>query len=324
MGMPKTGTTYLQQTFSNNQSVFEAMDICYPTRWRNGENIAHHSLGRALCDLAMGENKELVREFIDFIATTTQTKSVLMSSEAMTNSFSPRNKLAFLATIEKLSKTSRVKIIVYLRRIDSFFESMYLHSVKTGELTESFDEYLQKRQLWSYEYFKFLNNLKKIDKAEVLISKFEGVPDLFHHFCQSININSSKFDYSNSHMNMKLGIKLQSLLYRFNEIVPEALSESVNRRRTVKLIDAGRFCLDSDITKYTIIQRDQRELIQRMSIKAAELASFPEYIDFYSEHIYIDKEFLTLDSVEISDQELEQFIEFLTTVNHSTADEARA
>lgn len=234
IGMPKTGTTSLQHFLKNNQEKLLEEGYLYPKSGRipTADNITvnrlnHHSLASALLrkyapkaatpQSAIWEGSwESLKIEIEMI----KPKNVIISSEH----FTITSTLEFynpdiIAMLKKMLEQYEAKIIIYIRRQDEFFRSMYCQEIKTHcesgirEFILHFKNkanYHQILEVWKNEF-----GLKN-----VIVRPFEKEQlkngDIVDDFLESINLNLNKnemsFDFNPSMKNVSHSGKIIKLI----------------------------------------------------------------------------------------------------------------
>lgn len=311
IGMPKTGTTFLQAILAGNEAVLADAGLVYPRRWRNGENLAHHVLGRALATDGGGHGgADTVEDFLRFVVETDDARDILVSSEAITNALQSKRLPAFLDFVDRLRAIRPLKVVVYLRRIDRFFESMYLHSVKIGELSQPFDAYLAGRRRWADQLFAGLAALRERPSLQLDIRIFEDHEDLVADLLEALDRPKARLEYRNVGTNSKLGVKMQSALLHLPQLLPAEMLEKVDRLSLIAALERERLAFEGDRYSYTILDpRVRAELLADARQAAAEHGIEP-YLRAYDEHVpelyctSLDRELPDAAAIE----ELERFV----------------
>jgi hypothetical protein len=130
IGMPKTGTKYLQQSFCLLKDRMLADGICYPSEfWPKLEIFAHHELLKELLHIP---NPKLEGVFAQL--SRSGHKTILLSCEGFIGV--SKETLEYLRT---LIGASEVRIVFYARRWSDWIPSQWQQTVKQGE-TETFPE----------------------------------------------------------------------------------------------------------------------------------------------------------------------------------------
>ncbi|GAB5413730.1 MAG: hypothetical protein Cons2KO_13330 [Congregibacter sp.] len=172
VGSNKTATTSLQHCLSENTAVLAEASVLYP---RAGQTRigAHHLLAGHLHSKppALFRPETNLDSYLDEIgaeiAATEQTienPRVVISSE-MLFWFNRNNTNA----LEKLfSLFSRIKVIVYLRRQDSYLPSFYSSLAKNGECPPNFETFCARQNL---DYLANLDAWAQFVGAENLIAR---------------------------------------------------------------------------------------------------------------------------------------------------------
>lgn len=101
-----------------------------------------------------------------------------------------------------------IHLVIYFRRQDTLYESVYQQGVKQGDFDFSFSSFKKNSVTNPYDshlnwYDKILSYLEYFDDAKLHANIYElsSVKDLFHHFCQKIGIKNVpenlKSEYTN-------------------------------------------------------------------------------------------------------------------------------
>lgn len=123
IGPHKTGTSYLQESFTRLQPLLAARGICYPDTWGNARG--HHLIGERL---ARGELDVLQQEFDD-LAATTSCHTVLLSSETLAHCGEAK-----VPVLRQLLRGADTTIVFYFRRWSELVPSLWREIVKHGSL----------------------------------------------------------------------------------------------------------------------------------------------------------------------------------------------
>jgi glycosyltransferase involved in cell wall biosynthesis len=147
IGMPKTGSTYIQNFLERNRAQLLAQGVIYATTGifreegaRNLRTSGHQSLLAGL----KGMNEELLLAYRREIEAAGKVDTVIFSAEDLFCASTP----ALVDGLAKALANGDTKIAVYLRRQDEWIESMYVESV-TGShwrTSVSFEEYLYEKE----------------------------------------------------------------------------------------------------------------------------------------------------------------------------------
>jgi hypothetical protein len=131
IGTGKTGTTALQNFFSQNRNILKNLGLLYPTNGCIG--LAHYNLSRVLGfgpkigqrdEVSDSERLTLQAELTAEIRASKTARAVLLSSEYFSN---PKQ----LELTRNFFANYPLKVLIYLRRHDSWWESAYNQAVKT-------------------------------------------------------------------------------------------------------------------------------------------------------------------------------------------------
>lgn len=169
VGTHKTGTTSIQSLASSNRDELMSKGLCYPdpVKWfkvdaRLQSANAHFSFANALARYNEKDQRQL-SQFRDHISESlSKGMDVLVSAESLCRHIliegegllkgnqKPNQRLAwhqgraaFIARLAEYLEGLPVEVVMYLRRPDSFMESMYSESISsTGNILD-FDRFLK-------------------------------------------------------------------------------------------------------------------------------------------------------------------------------------
>lgn len=163
IGLPKTGTTALQNVLSSNRPQLMAQGACYPKS--PGPSV--HRLVTALASQRRRDPTEKVYRGLDPAASIDQFKArfaaemqalppsidrVILSDERL--SFMVRRPDEFAELRHFLSPyAAEIRIVIYLRRQDSLLASLYSQALRHGDLSdpEEFTRNAAKLALYDFE-----------------------------------------------------------------------------------------------------------------------------------------------------------------------------
>lgn len=186
VGLPKTGTKYLQYNFWRLREELRERGVLYPAEWLRGDAMsAHHELAEAL---TLAPDGRLAENFARLNAAGSAT--VLLSTEGFNGL-----PAAALQSLRELTQGAKIEIVFYARRWSDWVPSQWQQAVKQGSL-QTFPE-------WYAELLAAADEHPGINQAS-LLDKFAWVfgrhnirlvsysnlrdrnVDLFDHFCAAI------------------------------------------------------------------------------------------------------------------------------------------
>ncbi len=304
VGTAKTGTTHLQHLLARRaDSLRHRYELLYPEQWRVDDGYAHHGLPRQMLagELDVDATLEEFRRMLDDPGT----GSVLVSSEAFTNVLTKDDAFAvFLELLLRLRRYASVKLVVVLREYASFIESMYLHQVKVGDVTQSFDEYLAKRTTWFglvTERLATLRRLAGIVELSVLAYDDESVVAKMERLL-SVDLEEGPVRGRTA---QKLSLKSQALLYRLDQFPQLA---SLDRAELVDFLASNQI-FSADSTDYTLFSPATRALTSRVALDAAVGAGIEEYRGTGADAPVVStKQFVVLDDVPLAAHDIESLM----------------
>lgn len=181
IGMDKTGTTAIQQFFHGNRDELINHGLLYPQTGSQG--IAHYGLSQVLGFYhgkkkasEESEFKELAREFKHELEKS-NAHTVLFSSEF----FMISKPVQSIEMIRLFFSAYDIKIIIYLRRHDSWWESVYNQAVKTvtnppwGRGFEHFINFQKKRNPRRGNYRLLIDTWANVfGKENIIVRPYES------------------------------------------------------------------------------------------------------------------------------------------------------
>ncbi len=178
MGMPKTGTTALQQFFYKNHEVLESKGFAYPIMPFHYEAIA--SVRNAHFMVKFRKHRkfpEWFKGFDEVAKAAGEYENIILSDEQL---WSTQRKKGFWKRLKKGFEEIGVsfKVIVYLRRQDEQAESHWNQKVKEPKSREtlSFEEYLEagKHRYMPFHYDEALDRIAdRIGKENLFVRAYE-------------------------------------------------------------------------------------------------------------------------------------------------------
>lgn len=177
IGLPKTGTTALQNFLTDNTDALAHSGICFPDfglryphiSWRRN---AHFLIVSHVDEFGNKDPKQPCEEYEDTLNQIAdlagQYDRILLSDEAIWQNYKKRP--AFWPSLKEdfQKRGLALKVIVYLRRQDSLIESLYRQRVKASCLTDRFDDYIRKLR-FPLDYLKYADMLSEVLGKENLI-----------------------------------------------------------------------------------------------------------------------------------------------------------
>jgi len=209
IGMPKTGTSFLENFLFDNREKLLEKGYLYPITGTNLSSQSlitrsahrqlvisllkqHHHRSNGVDNLGIWE--ELKSEI-----KTTQPKSVIISSEAFTGhqgSYNPE----VIALTKKMLEEYETKIVVYLRRQDKFLSSYYCQRIKSpGSIDAAVKTDIKEFILeWKYQadYYSVLELWKdSFGVKNIIVRPFEKEQmkngSLVDDFLETVNLNNN-------------------------------------------------------------------------------------------------------------------------------------
>lgn len=180
IGLPKTGTTALQTFLTANAAVLERHGICYPDLGLRYSGVSFrrnaHFLVQACVDKdGVRDVNRVCPEYNDTLDRIGELgkcfKQIILADEAIwrfsgsRKNFWPRIKGDFQ------KRGFDLRIVVYLRRQDTFVQSLYCQKIKASSTCYCFEDFLEKICKTGYplDFSTYLDTLSEVFGKENLI-----------------------------------------------------------------------------------------------------------------------------------------------------------
>lgn len=180
IGLPKTGTTALQHFLYNNGEALKKHDICFPDFGLRYRSVGERKNGRFLIAPVKNEDGSLnhsvpVPEYeptLDQIAELAKTYGkILVTDEGIWNISRKRPDFWPKLRDDLAKRGLDLRVIIYLRRQDSFIESLYAQKIKETRKSYTFSEFLasEHAQNWPLDFAAGLDAISAVIGKENLI-----------------------------------------------------------------------------------------------------------------------------------------------------------
>ena len=180
IGLPKTGTTALQHFLYNNDKALKEHDICFPDFGLRYPGVGTRKNGRFL--IVPGKDANGNPDYsvpaaeygptLDKIADLSKTYGrIFLTDEGIWNISRKRSDFWPKLKADLADRGLDLKIIIYLRRQDSFIESLYAQKIKETKNSYTFFEFLESEHVsnWPLDYASGLDVLSAVVGKENLI-----------------------------------------------------------------------------------------------------------------------------------------------------------
>lgn len=179
IGLPKTGTTSIQNLLWDNRTLLEKHSICYPDLGFRYPHVgylrnAHFLISSCKTDpnnesevLVGNDYQEAMHQLENLSA---KFDKIFLADEALWHA--KDNQPAFWKRlIEDLDKRNlSLRIIVYLRRQDDYTQSLYCQKIKAGVISLTFDEFLDSfMRSYPLDYYAYITKLSECVGRDNLI-----------------------------------------------------------------------------------------------------------------------------------------------------------
>ncbi len=318
LGMPRTGTTHLQQTLrANDHHLLKEYGILYPSIWNepyhssfggpipkkptpSGQTVspAHEALANAILSGRLSIDDCV--NYIETLVSNNDVKTLLISTEALTNVVCDKANHSFIEILRRLSKHHKISAVITLREYASFVESMYIQSIITWNERGNFDSYLQLRKTWFELLCKGIQQIKLSPFVDLTIlahnnisitSKFESILD-----CQLPPLNAT------NKTGEKPNLKMLALMY-----APERYPEIANKtfQELYPLVEEEPGLFSDSNKNYTLYNEHHYKELFLIAARYAQIYDIKEYASLNINSYDLEcKERIDLDTYTLSTDDI--------------------
>jgi len=247
IGTEKTGTTSIQGFLSSHRDDLRKHNILYskilgdPNNIRLSialQNIDKIDDSRIYAKLITKEQilayREELKENLQKEITSENPEVLIISSEHLSSRMNQEEELERLKVF--LNEFSDdITVLIYLRRQDEFFESLYSTAIKKGHITEfSFPEKGKGRKDFHYNaMLKLWENTFGYENMRLNVFEKEKLyqQDVVSDFIYKLNLPIKFEKIAKKRENLSFGRKKLSFLKEFNAYVPEIIEKRSNPYR---------------------------------------------------------------------------------------------
>lgn len=260
IGMPKTGTTAIQNFLCNNREVLNHYGACYPklgskyyrtSKVRNAHFLVAAPAGAEQACSYDAPGEEYLPTLDQIAALGQQFDKIILSDEAVWRIRGQQPEFWENLRRDLADRGLELRVIVYLRRQDHFAESVYRQKVKTAYTDLDFHSYLKRlNEIYALDYLPCIEMLEKtLGKDALVIRVYEKEQyhgNLFADFLGVMGIPlGGDFDTSNSEYNISLSgprLELQRILNTLpeNPVMTRLLYDSMYAIQKTSDISTGR------------------------------------------------------------------------------------
>lgn len=279
LGMPKTGTSLLQNTLSRLQDGPGAAALIYPAHGRGG-GVAHHALAQAVQAGDPEAEADALRAAIaEEAARAPAARVAFCSSEAFTNLCGISVADRFARFAERLGAGGPVQSVIVIREFADFMESMYLQSARFGNMKLSFDAYVGSRKRWAGALFEGLLELRRRLGPAFEITFQDPGFNVIEHFADRLDLPRATLAgvAEGVASTAKRSLKQQVAMTFLPELEAD-LGIPVLRRHLVGLFESG-FAFADDAARFTLYAPGAHDAQRALFCQIAEDHGFDAYAD---------------------------------------------
>ena len=277
IGMPKTGTTALQNALFRKSRELSELGLFYPTNIFKCQGKAHHPIA-----IAVNEANSETHTLACFYQYLTENidKHILISSEAFNNSLFGEPATRFQKFLDTCRETHSVTMVISIRRLDAFFQSSYLNAFKNGETHDSIEKYLEGRMIWAQRWFIALDGLREnnsINQFSMVTYRSEAndLSQLLDALGLTEHMKNTLGDIP--HDNKRLSLKSHIALAHYEKLKSDFIL-SMGRDRFVKGLDAAELSFEGDTHDYQLLTNETAKSIHYEALELAARSGIEKYV----------------------------------------------
>lgn len=283
VGMPKTGTSVLQNCVASGVGRGDLKSLFYPSVGR-GNGIAHHALAVASLNCDFHVREALISELLIAASQTSncEVRCGLISSESLSNVVGQRVVARLIDFLRPLAGLFDVRIVAVVREFASFLESMYLQQSRFGRTEKTFSEYISLRGKWVLDFVRGLQALREEFGSRLIIEMHHPSFDVLGFFESTMRLVPGQLTALRkmSPPTSKGSLKLQSCLAHLGK-VEDRLGFRIDRLALIREANRREIFSDDtdDYTLYANGELEQRwEEYRDISVRLG----FIEYVSAYA------------------------------------------
>lgn len=185
VGLPKTGTTTIQYFLGHNREVLEAHGVCFPDLELQFFRVNPYRNGRFLSVAYVDESGKKTKSrphadyesILDKLGKCAKHYNKLVLSDESIWSYRAGQPVFWQNLKDDLAERNiDLHFVVYVRRQDSFVQSLYREKIKRSDIDQTFHEYLDwlKKHKYPLDYATYMDMLSAIlPKENIHIRVFE-------------------------------------------------------------------------------------------------------------------------------------------------------
>ncbi|MEZ5279188.1 MAG: aminotransferase class V-fold PLP-dependent enzyme [Acidimicrobiales bacterium] len=295
-GMPKTGTTALQDALCANRDQLRDAGIDYPALW-GGEVEGHHDIGRRLLE----DDLSIVEEIRE---RHTPGLDLVLSTETLSNLFTVEHRDRLVAFLRGLEAIDSVHLIVCLRRMDEFLEAMYLQHVRLGLDTGTVNQYMEPRVDWAQEVIGELARLRADPPVHrtTMLALVPGV-DTVAEVAAAMGVPAQLARSDRARRNRRLGLRATVALAHV-DLVSERIGAAISIDQLRTAFESGLIDLVDDPRDLHVVPRDLAVEVFLGSMRAARVGGLDVYSDAYLHDLVDDSPHHDLDPSLLTDDDM--------------------
>ena len=283
-GMPKTGTSVLQNMMHRLTADGPVEGVHYPAYGRGGK-VAHHALAEALKSATADNTARIAADLAADLAATPgpAPRLAFYSSEAFANLCGESPAPAFGDFLQAVGTTHSMNAVMVIREMTSFLESMYLQSARFGNMELDFPAYLMSRQSWWVSLLSGLSILSVRFGSAFEIRLAEPGYDVLAHFAQRLSLpfDQVKAVAAGVPSTTKLSWKAQIVLAYLDRFEAR-LGYPIPRAAVLRALGNG-LTFDDDLNRYTILRPKVRLANRRRFARLARDGGLTGYATLFGD-----------------------------------------
>ena len=295
LGMPKTGTSVLQNAIRLVLDRPEASHLLYPVLHRGKDGIAHHPMARLLIEGGAAAHGPLVQALTEEIDAVVRTGAGRVTAVCSSESFSGLCGIKFAALLSDFLDgcASRLptRSVLVIRECADFLESMFLQSARFGHMNLSFEDYVTSRRDWARDLFLGLQVLQEAQGDRLQIEFQNAGFNILDCFTPILDLPAAVLHDAAANVPSTAKISLKAQVARsYLDQVEALIGGPVDQKKLAKLVSRSDF-FDGDVQRWSLYNAETWQQTHDMYKDVARSTGFTAYCSAFSDYRAKDQPF---------------------------------
>jgi len=288
LGMPKTGTSVLQNTILQALEAPGAEHLMYPELGRGSRGAAHHDMALQVKSGDRDANRRMAENLIAEITAAASVRPCRTIAICSSEAFTGVCNIADVATLSDFLASFHDRFdthaFIVVREFSDFLESMYLQSCRARNFRQPFKQYLASRAMWGEKFFLGILQLREWQSDRLSIEFQGGEFNILDHCGTLFELPMGLLRQLSAGVpsNTKLSLKAQIACSCHGRLEAE-VGFDIDRRKLYDLLSDGMF-FDGDVRQYTLYGPGERKQVHDQYLAIARSTGFSAYATAFRDY----------------------------------------